>query len=172
MTIIDEVNQKPVDWELWIKLLKKSAVKVHKLHIKETVPSKKNSYRIRYARDFLATIQHIIQAFKMYKKATVWIGPTDAVKQFEMLVAWTATVAIPKDYQPGDRLGIQITYQGKADLDNMLGAILDGLQQSGRVPNDKQFKDIHILEGDTSGGGCIIEVWQINQETNTPSRSG
>lgn len=132
----------------------------HTITIDAKVPSKKNSYQIRYGKAFYKAIASTINSFKAYRKKTAWIGPSQEIKDFEKLVAWKAKAAIPQPYQPEVGLGLCIIYSGQGDLDNMLGAILDGLEQSGRVSNDRQFKDIRITADDTSGAGCIIQIWQ------------
>lgn len=51
----------------------------------------------------------------------------------------------------------------KRDLDNLLKAILDALQNAGLVKDDSQFVDIHIIKSDKiEKHGCIIATITIN----------
>lgn len=112
----------------------------HFFQIKGKIPSKKNSYEVhinqRVYRAWMQIAPHIKGGSKW------WVAPSPEVKQMEQLIAWTAKAKLP-DFGDAD-LAMVVETPLRNDLDNLLGVILDGIEQSGRIKNDKQFKLITI----------------------------
>ena len=90
-----------------------------------------------------------------------WVAPTPKVKQAEQLIAWTAKAALP---DLGDApLGILVMTPQKNDLDNLLGVILDGIEKSGRIKNDKQFEHIAITRHPELKH-TEVDIWILSEE--------
>lgn len=131
-------------------------MKTRMIEISEPLPSKKNSYVVRYSPQFWRAIGPIVAEFSKLGIQTVWIGPSSAVKTFQTMVAWRVKSVYP-DWTDGRELALEVGYNGKGDLDNMLGALLDGIEQSGRIQNDKQFSRITIHRN-AKGPTCAFRM--------------
>lgn len=127
------------------------------------VPSKKNSYRVRFNQVFWRQIEPLVRRFNAIpagrwgdalrtaqrrgfiphkQRHPYWIDSTPEVKQTEQLIALAAKTAIRTTFAGPVRL--QVTFRGKNDLDNALGVIFDGLQQSGVITNDRQIRRLVV----------------------------
>ena len=54
------------------------------------------------------------------------------------------------------------------DLDNLLKAILDSLQDAGLYEDDEQVDELRIVRGEPcSGGSCIVEITKIDTSNLT-----
>jgi Holliday junction resolvase RusA-like endonuclease len=87
--------------------------------IKGQVPSKSNSYKIGNGR--------------LYKSADL--------KEYEVMFDWQIKVCLPKNYKPVEvpfEIWIEVYFQSnRSDLDNASKVILDCLQTSGVIKNDR-----------------------------------
>ena len=108
--------------------------------IKEKIPSKKNSYRVRFSKQFWTAVMRISPHVKM--KGSYWIGPSKEVEQIEQIIAWIAKSEIKKDL--AGRLEVSVITGTRHDLDNLLGVIFDGLEKSGRIKNDRQIDRLTV----------------------------
>ena len=130
------------------------------LDIPWNVPSKKNGYEVRFNRNFWNEISRIAVMFRKTKQRTYWIGPSKTVKDFEKNMSIYFAYACP-DF--GSRpVSVDIVTGQRNDVDNMPGAILDALQASGKIKNDRQVQVVIIrrVEGKkntTIGIGTILE---------------
>lgn len=71
-----------------------------------------------------------------------WISPNRRVKQFEENLATWFALYLP-DF--GDTpLNVIVLVNQKNDVDNIAGSILDALQKSRRIINDRQVESITI----------------------------
>lgn len=125
------------------------------IHITEPVPSKKNRYEVRLSKPFLSALMRsgLLKAFPGVKW---WVAPARAVEDFELMLAWEFKRAL-RDYG-GESIELNVVVGGKRqDLDNVLGCILDALQKSGRIANDKQVREIHVCRN-PEVKGVVIEV--------------
>lgn len=129
---------------------------IYSFSLDETPPSKKNSYEIHFSQSFWRAIAPIVAAFK---GARYWIAPSKKVKEFENLVAWTAKAKLPSF--PG-AVSVRVECYGRAgrDSDNILGALFDGLQKSGRISNDSQIVH-HEVVWKGKGKGCTVSVLSL-----------
>ena len=108
------------------------------------VPSKKNSYEIRFHPTFWQQVAHIANRLKGHVKRIYWIGPSKEVVKFEKNASWCF-----KDYSCRPladpekrwevRANIFLTNDGK-DTDNCLGCIGDAMQQGIHGFNDRRIK--------------------------------
>jgi Holliday junction resolvase RusA-like endonuclease len=127
------------------------------------IPSKKNRYMIRFNPRVFRAISPILRNFK---KPHYWIGPAKEVTDAETAVAWAAKMAPNhmrglgrKHLFEGD-LRVTIKAYGKVDAGNLEGVIGDGLEQSGRIKNDRQIKELHIYRLGP-GKGCEVTVEEL-----------
>jgi len=127
------------------------------------IPSKKNRYQIRFNPKLFTAIKPILQRFT---KPHYWIGPAQEVSDAETRVAWAAKMAPNlmkglgrKHLFEGD-LRVTIMAYGKVDAGNLEGVIGDGLEQSGRIVNDRQIKELHIYRLGP-GKGCEVTVEEL-----------
>ncbi len=127
--------------------------------VHERVPSKKNSYEVHCdPRFWRALVRSGLT--KLFVRRW-WIAPSQEVKDFESLVAWSAKAKLP-DFGSGP-VSVTVKLHGSVDRDNALGAILDGLQLSGRIANDRQVRRI-VVESVEGGVGADITVEALCQE--------
>ena len=130
------------------------------LDIPWNVPSKKNGYEVRFNRNFWDEISRIAATFRRSRQKTYWIGPSKTVKDFEKNMAVYFACACP-DF--GSRpVSVNIATGQRNDVDNLPGAILDALQASGKIKNDRQVEVVIIrrVEGKkntTVGVETILE---------------
>lgn len=131
----------------------------YKFEIPFRLPSKKNSYQLRFLPSFWKRIKPIAEVFKRQgARAPYWIGPSQEVVDAETQIAWIAKVAIKKAMS-GDLI-VTILFKGKMDVDNAPGVILDGIEKSGRINNDRQVVEIR-LKRVGPGKGCEVEIEEV-----------
>ena len=106
------------------------------------VPSKKNSYQVRFSKVFWQRISGSAFLFRQSGQKTYWIGPSKKIKDFERNMATYFALKCP-DFGKMP-VGISITTGQRNDVDNLPGAILDALQKSGRIHNDKQVQILTV----------------------------
>ena len=128
----------------------------YSFEIQEAIPSKKNQMEVKWnPRAFRAVVQ-ILQHFP---KPWFWVSPKKAVGEAEELIAWKAKGSIKKELAGEVKCSIWI--QGKRqDIDNVVGAVFDGLEQSGRIKNDRQIEELHVYRHGP-GVGIRVEVQEV-----------
>jgi Holliday junction resolvase RusA-like endonuclease len=110
------------------------------IRIKEKIPSKKNSYRVRFSRPFWSAVMRIAPHVKV--KGSYWIAPSKEVEQIEQIIAWITRAEIKKDLT--GPLEVAVVTGTRHDLDNLLGVIFDGMEKSGRIKNDRQIDRLTV----------------------------
>jgi Holliday junction resolvase RusA-like endonuclease len=121
--------------------------------IKEKIPSKKNSYRVRFSKPFWSAVIRIAPHVKV--KGSYWIGPSKEVEQVEQIIAWVARSQIKRDLK--GRVEVRVVTGTKHDLDNLIGVIFDGMEKSGRIKNDRQI-DRLIVERSKKIEGVEVTI--------------
>ncbi len=146
------------------------------------VPSKKNSYRVRFNQTFWRQIEPIVRRFcaipegrwgdairnaqrrgliRKQQQHPYWVDTTEEVKQTEQLIAYAAKRAIHATL--AGPVTLHITFRGKNDLDNALGVIFDGLQQSGVIINDNQIKRLIVDFSEARATGFDLTLSPRNE---------
>lgn len=132
-----------------------------------TIPTKSNCNQIFFNPTFWNSIKAIVGKFRAgmaWKKTRggnpYWIGPTKEVEDAQEFIAWHAKEFIRKDIT--GPVEIRIEARGLNDCDNVAKIVLDGIQQSGRLKNDRQVRKltIEIVESRTNKG-FTCEVTEI-----------
>jgi hypothetical protein len=107
------------------------------------IPNKANTYEIHFNRTFWGTIQQYVTGLKKYIRGPLyWIGPSSEVKQFEQVVGFY-TLRILEEDTTGP-VSVTIWMRGKGDVDGVK-AVLDGIEKSGRIKNDRQVAELHVF---------------------------
>lgn len=134
------------DRELWAKHLEHREEQTYapggKIIMPGRTPNKANSYEVRIDPKLWNLIKPIVQDWKKKnpKYRAFWIGPSAEVKSYEEALAYKVTGR----WHPKDDLAISIGLYGlKLDID-AVKAILDGVQLSRRVHNDRQFSLLQV----------------------------
>lgn len=86
---------------------------------------------------------------------------------YQQAVAWRAKGELPRPWPTAeDRIGVGLTFlmpePFRADLDNLVKAVLDGLQYGGVVPNDRQvdkLPPVRIAASDPAQQGVHVFLW-------------
>jgi len=128
-----------------------------KFEIKGRIPSKKISYRVHLDQRILKALMQFSNLFRSVKRKW-WVAPSVELREAETLIAWTAKAKLP-DMLTED-LALDVRTPLKNDLDNLLGVILDGIEKSGRIKNDKQFKCIEIVRNEKLKN-TEVTVWTL-----------
>lgn len=127
--------------------------------------NKSNNNIIKFNPRFWRAISGIVDKFKkMGNRRLYWIGPSDTVKTVEEIIALHFKTQEDRSWGPDAHLGIDIRLvRQKVDVDGVK-AILDGIEKSGRIANDRQFDEIHIKR--VSGRVASIEfcVYEVEKE--------
>ena len=92
----------------------------------------------------------------------LWIAPSDEAKAYEALVAWEFLRQERREWTHGEPLSLSIRLVNQRHDCDAIKAIGDGIQRSGRIGNDKQFRRITIEHVDGRGEPAVeIEVEMI-----------
>jgi Holliday junction resolvase RusA-like endonuclease len=106
-------------------------------------PSKANNYEIHFDRQFWGVIRQYVEGMRKYtKKPLYWISPSKAIKETERAIAFAAKRILDEDIE--GPVWLKLWVSDKIDADNALKAVCDGIEQSGRIKNDKQVKQITV----------------------------
>lgn len=107
------------------------------------LPSKKNSYEIRFNPIFWKEIREIAAGLAKYVKGPLyWIGPPRVIKDVQSAIGYIAHQALDQDTDGPVRVDLWVS--DKLDADNAAGVVLDGIQCSGRIRNDMQVKELRV----------------------------
>ena len=98
------------------------------------------------------------------KNGRVWIAPSDAAKSYESFVAWAFLAQDSRQWTQNEPLQLRIWLINQRHDCDAIKAILDGIQKSGRINNDKQFRRILIehVDGKTPGVQLEVQNWRTN----------
>lgn len=88
-----------------------------------------------------------------------WIAPSQEAKNYEAEIAWGVLAGEKREWLNSEPLTLTIRLVNQRHDVDAVKAILDGIQKSGRVKNDKQFRRIVIehVDGKTSSVELVIE---------------
>ena len=127
------------------------------LELRTPVPSKKNRYEIRFHPRVLSAVSQVLPYLKGVKRRW-WIGPSKAVREAEQLLAWEFKRAIPRDLV--GPVSLEVVLGGRRqDVDNVLGCVLDALELSGRIPDDRVVEEARVRR-DPGLKGVRVRVLQ------------
>lgn len=114
-----------------------------KMTIPIPCPSKANNYEIHFSNAFWAAIKDIVAGLTKYVKGPLyWIGPSKEMKVIETIIAFYVKRILEDDTSAP--LRVRMWVSDKIDADNGLKAVLDAIQLSGRIQNDKQIKEVIV----------------------------
>ncbi len=90
-----------------------------------------------------------------------WVAPSDEAKTYQDMVAWQFHLQEKREWRGAyTAIPLQITIRlinQRHDIDGVKG-ILDGIEQSGRIMNDRQFRKITIEHVDGKTPSVELEV--------------
>ncbi len=118
------------------------------------LPSKKNRYLVMFNQSFWRQVAGIARLFR----SPYWIDSAPTVKAAEKTIAWKAKALHGRFEGP---VCLTIGIRGEIDLDNALGVIFDGIQQSGVIENDGHIAEVHVKRLGP-GCGCEITIEEVN----------
>lgn len=93
--------------------------------------------------------------------------PSDKAKTYRDVAAWQIKAKV-RSFRFGDaRMAAWLNFHpprnGDWDLDNYKKHLLDAIEQSGVIDNDKQFDAILVTRGDKVEGGSVeVLLWRIS----------
>jgi Holliday junction resolvase RusA-like endonuclease len=121
----------PTGESSWIRILGKA-------------PSKANQHVVRIAPDLWRRIASIIQQWRhTHTGASFWISPTEEVAAYEEMAAVQIAAQEPWCFE--GQLAVEVHLFGQqVDIDNALKALLDSLQKSGVIKNDRQIVQLTV----------------------------
>lgn len=129
------------------------------------IPSKSNTYQIRFHQSFWKAITTIVANFRHQQKQRkapsqpYWIGPSEEVERAEEAIAYFFRVAEKREWLNGEDLSLTVTLINQnADIDNTLKVICDGIEKSGRIKNDNQFSQILVRRKQQKDSEPAIEL--------------
>ncbi len=131
------------------------------------VPAKSNSLEIKFNPNFWRMIADTVRNFRAgmaWKKTRggnpYWIAPTKDVQVAQESIAWRAKEFIRKDITGPVELRIEAF--GPQDIDNLVKVIMDGIQDSGRMKNDRQVVKLSVERTfSTKRRGFTVEVIEL-----------
>jgi hypothetical protein len=113
-----------------------------KVTVPMPLPNKANTYEVKFNPTFWRAIYQIASGMKAYMRGPLyWIGPSKAVKEAELAIAYIAKLSIADDTAGPVQLDIWISNRLDADC---VKAVLDGIQKSGRIVNDRQIVELLV----------------------------
>lgn len=108
------------------------------------LPNKANTYEIHFAPFFWNAIKDIVAGIrKYYRKPLYWVAPSKEVKEIENAIGFIAKSSLLEDTEAPVRVEIWISNRLDADA---VKAVLDGIQLSGRIKNDRQVEVLTIYK--------------------------
>ena len=112
-----------------------------KIIIPGLIRNKANNYQIRINPSLWKRIRHVVEQWRREtRKAPWWIAPSEEVKAYEQEVAWRVKAAETRSFTNGEPLQLILTLiHSRLDID-AVKAVLDSIQASGRIKNDRQFE--------------------------------
>jgi len=121
-------------------------------------PNKANSNMVMVGKEFAQTIKRQIVYAKEMGWRRWWIAPTSVVKAYENEVAMRFKT-YAKTYEKDARLVVYVSLVNqRIDVDGALKAILDGIELSGRISNDRQFWVVICQRVNRKGQKASVEI--------------
>jgi len=133
------------------------------------VPSKKNRYKLMYDPRFWQLARPLFDRFRAeHRHRAVWIDKDKAVKGAEQAIAMLAKVKLPKNLTTPVSVVLHVR-QSKSrrrlqDIDNVVGAIFDGLVLSGRIPDDspKYIEELHVYWRGRGPDEVVVKIIELS----------
>ena len=125
------------------------------------LPSKTNQYEIHFHGSLWACIYHTVSELKKHVRGPLyWIAPSKETKDVEKAIGYAANLSIAEDTdQP---VMVEAWVSDRLDADNALKIILDGIQLSGRIKNDRQVKELAVHKIPMKNTEFSFEVTVLN----------
>lgn len=111
------------------------------------LPSKSNTYEVHIAPSLWRLIHGIVRKWNelAISGKAFWIGPSATVKTIEEEIAWHVASQEKREWKDGEHLTINIRlFAQPVDIDNSLKILLDGIEKSGRIKRDSQFRRLSV----------------------------
>ena len=87
--------------------------------------------------------------------------PSPQAKVGLELIALAAKRAIPRKIDGPIKVSVDV-FGRRRDLDNVCGSVLDGLELSGKIDNDRQVNELHARRIDSARKtGCVVRVQRL-----------
>lgn len=117
-----------------------------KIIIPGRLVNKANCYEVRVNPSLWQRIKPAVEAWRaVVKQSPWWIAPSKAVEAYEAEVAYRILAGERREWLQGENLQLTVRLiRQLTDIDGCKG-VLDGIQRSGRIKNDRQFRRL-ILE--------------------------
>ena len=122
------------------------------------LPNKANSYIIHFNQAFFQAIAGVVQSFKKSLPVRLyWIGPSLAAKRAEECISMIFRNEERREWLNGEPLELKIRLiKQRIDADG-IKVVLDAIEKSKRIGNDRQFRKI-IIEHIDEGPEPAIEI--------------
>ena len=127
--------------------------------IKEKVVNKSNSNEIRINPSLWSEIRGMVEGWRK-RNPTLrpwWIGPNSEAMTFQEIVAWSVKLQNKRKFGKADvAISINLVNQN-IDCDG-IKAVIDGIQDSGVIENDRQVKNLSIVSVKREGEKPSLEI--------------
>lgn len=108
------------------------------------LPNKANTYEIHFHSSLWIRIKGIVQALRSTVKSPLyWIAPSQEVRNIEEAISYLAKSSLYEDTDGPVKVEIWISDRLDADA---VKAVLDGIQKSGRIKNDRQVQILTVYK--------------------------
>lgn len=110
------------------------------------VPNKANTYKVRVDPSLWKQIEFLVRAWMKAhpKKRPWWVGPSQEVIDFEEQLAWWFRAQERRTFSIEEDVEMELHLFGQdIDVDGVK-AVLDGVEKSGRISNDRQVTKLTI----------------------------
>lgn len=121
--------------------------------------NKANHYEIRIHPNLWKRIRPLVEQWRSENISSRpwWIGPSGDTLSFQEMVAWQVKIQSPQKFGTEPvRVTILLINQS-TDVD-AVKSVLDGIQDSGVIANDRQIRELRILHQQRSGEKAAIKM--------------
>ncbi len=124
--------------------------------------NKANTYVIHVHPSLWKLIRILVEKWKVTTHlGPWWIAPSEEAKNYEAEIAWRVLAAEKREWLNDEPLTLTIRLVKQRHDVDAVKAILDGIQKSGRIKNDKQFRRIVIEHVDGKTAAVELEIEPI-----------
>ena len=121
--------------------------------------NKANQYEVRVHPSLWKKIQGTVTQWKdTVRMAPWWVAPKKEVEAYEAEIAYRFLASEKREWLNNEPLSITIRLIGQRHDIDAIKAIHDGIEKSGRICNDKQFRKITVIHIDGKTPSLEIEV--------------
>lgn len=121
--------------------------------------NKANQYRVHIDPTLWARIKDAVQQWRTRaSNAPWWVAPSGEVEAYESEVAYRFLQQERREWKNGELLQLTIRLVAQRSDCDAVKAILDGIQKSARIKNDRQFRKILIEHVEGKQPAVEIEV--------------